>query len=75
MRLLDRLRSFFRRTVEPEVEPAPAPAPGRVRGVVDHVVILDGTMSSLAPGQEGNAGLLFQLLKEMGHQRKPPPVL
>lgn len=68
MRLLDRLRSFFRRTVEAEVEPAPAPAPGRVRGVVDHVVILDGTMSSLAPGQEGNAGLLFLLLKEMGHR-------
>ena len=65
-RLLDRLRSFFRRTVEPEVEPAPAPAPGRVRGVVDHVIILDGTMSSLKPGEEGNAGLLFLLLKEMG---------
>ncbi|MDP3196827.1 DUF2235 domain-containing protein [Tabrizicola sp.] len=67
MRLLDRLRSFFRRTVEPVVEPAPAPEPGRVRGVVDHVVILDGTMSSLEPGREGNAGLLFLLLKEMGH--------
>ncbi len=65
-RLLDRLRSFFRRTVAPEVEPAPAPEPGRVRGVVDHVVILDGTLSSLEPGKEGNAGLLFLLLKEMG---------
>ena len=67
MRLLDRLRSYFRRTVEAEVEPAPAPAQGRVRGVVDHVVILDGTMSSLEPGHEGNAGLLFLLLKELGH--------
>ncbi|WP_435532681.1 DUF2235 domain-containing protein [Tabrizicola thermarum] len=66
-RLLDRLRSFFRRTVAPEVEPAPAPEPGRVRGMVDHVVILDGTLSSLEPGMEGNAGLLFLLLKEMGH--------
>lgn len=66
MRLLDRIRGFFRRTVEAEVEPAPAPVPGRVRGVVDHVVILDGTMSSLEPGQEGNAGLLFRLLQEMG---------
>jgi uncharacterized protein (DUF2235 family) len=64
-RLLDRLRSFFRRTVEPEVEPAPPSGP--VRGVVDHVVILDGTMSSLDPGQESNAGLIFQLLKGMGH--------
>lgn len=66
-RLFDRLRSFFRREVEPTVEPAPAPQPGRVRGRVDHVVILDGTMSSLEPGQEGNPGLLFHLLKEMGH--------
>jgi uncharacterized protein (DUF2235 family) len=29
-------------------------------------VILDGTMSSLKPGHEGNAGLLFQLLAELG---------
>jgi uncharacterized protein (DUF2235 family) len=34
---------------------------------VDHVVILDGTMSSLEPGHVGNAGSLFLLLKEMGH--------
>ena len=47
-RLLDRIRSFFRRTVEPEVEPAPAPEPGRVRGVVDHVIVLDGTMVTSA---------------------------
>jgi uncharacterized protein (DUF2235 family) len=66
-RILDRLRSFFRRTVEPEVEQASAPEAGRVRGVVDHVVILDGTMSSLEPGHESNAGLIFQLLKAMGH--------
>jgi uncharacterized protein (DUF2235 family) len=33
---------------------------------VDHVVILDGTMSSLKPGREGNAGLLFGLLHAMG---------
>lgn len=47
-------------------EPAHAPEPGRVRGAVDHVVILDGTMSSLEPGRESNAGLLFGLLREMG---------
>jgi len=46
----------------------PASPPGLVRGVVDHVIILDGTMSTLEPGQEGNAGLLFLLLKEMGHR-------
>jgi uncharacterized protein (DUF2235 family) len=67
VRLLDRLRSFFRRGVEPRVDPAPAPPPGRARGRVDHVVILDGTLSSLEPGCEGNAGLLFKLLHEMGH--------
>ncbi|MFN3992819.1 MAG: DUF2235 domain-containing protein [Tabrizicola flagellatus] len=48
------------------MEPAPAPAPGRQRGVVDHVVILDGTMSSLEPGREANPGILFRLLQEMG---------
>lgn len=37
-----------------------------MRGRVDHVVILDGTLSSLEPGHVGNAGLLFQLLQGMG---------
>ena len=37
-----------------------------MRGRVDHVVILDGTLSSLDPGCEGNAGLLFRLLQESG---------
>lgn len=36
------------------------------RGRRDHVIILDGTMSSLAPGDETNAGLLYRLLKEVG---------
>ena len=38
-----------------------------MRGVVDHVIILDGTLSTLEPGQEGNAGLLFHLLAGQGH--------
>jgi uncharacterized protein (DUF2235 family) len=66
LRLLDRIRSYFRRGVEATVEPAPPPIPGRVRGRVDHVVILDGTMSSLDPGREANPGILFRLLQEMG---------
>ncbi len=37
------------------------------RGPVDHVIILDGTMSSLVPGEETNAGLTYQLLREEGH--------
>ncbi|MBS0126102.1 DUF2235 domain-containing protein [Thetidibacter halocola] len=36
------------------------------RGPRDHVIILDGTMSSLAPGWETNAGLAWRLLKEAG---------
>ncbi len=37
---------------------------GTVRGRVDHVIILDGTLSSLELGLETNAGLLFKLLTE-----------
>jgi uncharacterized protein (DUF2235 family) len=37
-----------------------------VRGRVDHVIILDGTMSSLEPGHESNPGQMFRLLHEMG---------
>ena len=46
--------------------PAIAPKPGVQRGVVDHVIILDGTFSSLDAGQESNAGITFRLLKEKG---------
>lgn len=38
----------------------------RHRGPVTHVVIIDGTMSTLKPGCETNAGLLFDLLNEAG---------
>ena len=37
------------------------------RGPVDHVIILDGTMSSLTLGEETNAGLTYRLLREEGH--------
>lgn len=40
--------------------------PGRQRGQVDHVIVLDGTMSSLEPGWETNAGLAYKLLAEGG---------
>ncbi|MDA3887657.1 MAG: DUF2235 domain-containing protein [Allgaiera sp.] len=36
----------------------------RSRGPVDHVVILDGTLSSLDEGRETNAGLAYKLLAE-----------
>jgi len=38
----------------------------RSRGPVTHVIILDGTMSSLQEGEETNAGLTYRLLAEMG---------
>lgn len=38
---------------------------GPRRGPVTHVVILDGTMSSLEPGNETNAGRAYQLCREM----------
>lgn len=38
----------------------------RKRGAATHVIILDGTMSSLEPGQETNAGQIFKLLREPG---------
>ena len=40
--------------------------PIRARGSITHVIILDGTLSTLAPGEETNAGLAYRLLSEMG---------
>lgn len=61
----ERLRRLISRS-RPVIaaEPAAAPLPGQRRGRVDHVVILDGTLSSLDPGQESNAGLAFRLIAE-----------
>ncbi len=41
------------------------PSGSAMRGPVSHVIILDGTMSSLEEGYETNAGRTFQLLSEM----------
>lgn len=38
----------------------------RGRGPALHVVILDGTLSTLEPGRETNAGLAYKLLNEKG---------
>ena len=40
--------------------------PTRRRGPATHVIILDGTMSTLDDGYETNAGLTFKLLREAG---------
>ena len=36
--------------------------PARGRGTCDHVILLDGTLSTLDPGQESNIGLIYQVL-------------
>ena len=48
--------------------PAEQDLPRRTRGPATHVIILDGTLSSLEPGQETNAGLTFKLLREAGRR-------
>jgi uncharacterized protein (DUF2235 family) len=40
----------------------------RHRGQATHVIILDGTASSLEPGRETHAGMTYKLLNEVGHQ-------
>ncbi|QYK43535.1 MAG: DUF2235 domain-containing protein [Paracoccaceae bacterium] len=68
MALSDLLRRFLRREPVPVLrsEGIAAAPPGRLRGQVDHVIILDGTMSSLAEGMETNAGITYKLLSEGG---------
>ncbi len=41
---------------------------GPRRGPQTHLVILDGTMSTLKPGHETNAGLTYRLAQEMGRE-------
>lgn len=44
------------------------------REPVVHVVVLDGTMSTLDAGQETNAGLVYRLMDEMRRRRTSPQV-
>lgn len=39
--------------------------PPRTRGRTDHVILIDGTMSSLEPGRETNIGQIYRLLADM----------
>ena len=54
-----------RPVVAEQASPAVA---GRQRGVVDHIIILDGTFSTLQAGYQTNAGQLFLLLREGGRR-------
>lgn len=58
MPLNEAIRRLLARFGRTEQTPRP------VRGRVDHVIIIDGTMSSLEPGLETNAGLTYKLLSE-----------
>ncbi len=65
MMLGDRLRDllgFFRRT-ERTVQ-------SLSREPVDHVVLLDGTMSTLDEGEETNVGLIYKLLAEAAESKR-----
>ena len=66
MGVIDRISRWWRGKPVATAEPAAAPPPGRARGVVDHVILLDGTLSKLHPGDETNVGLLLKLLLEDG---------
>lgn len=55
------LLGFFRRT-ERHVQP-------HTRDRVDHVILLDGTMSTLDEGDETNVGIIYKLLAEAAASR------
>ncbi|SMC88916.1 DUF2235 domain-containing protein [Primorskyibacter flagellatus] len=62
-RLSDRFVTWLRRTFR-----ADHSALSARRGIRTHVIVLDGTMSSLVPGEETNAGITYRLLEEMNGQ-------
>ncbi len=60
-----RLNNFFTRLFGRPLTSEHTPE-RRSRGRQTHVIILDGTMSSLEPGEETHAGLTYRLLQEVG---------
>ncbi|MCX7645206.1 MAG: DUF2235 domain-containing protein [Rhodobacteraceae bacterium] len=61
-----RLNRLLRQLLGRELAARAHGAEPRRRGRVDHVIVLDGTMSSLEEGAETNAGLTYRLLAERG---------
>jgi len=69
MRPIRKLNNFLRRWFgRRHRQLVQSTAPGR--GPVDHVIILDGTMSTLDRGMETNAGLTYRLLCEMAPSKR-----
>ena len=68
MSLIERARRWWQGHVKVETTQGDAPVAG-ARAGRDYIIILDGTMSTLEPGQESNAGLLFHLLTQDGARR------
>ena len=64
MAIIDRLSHWWRG--HPAATTVTAAPIGRQRGQVDHVILLDGTFSSLTTGEETNVGLIYRLLTEGG---------
>jgi uncharacterized protein (DUF2235 family) len=62
----------FRKWLRGRVLSASADTPSRE--VVHHVIVLDGTMSSLEEGFETNAGLVYRLMDEVRRTRGAPKV-
>ncbi|MGR3615711.1 MAG: DUF2235 domain-containing protein [Paracoccaceae bacterium] len=62
-RLGKRLLGWLGRPLRSEHSPE-----ARTRGPVAHVIILDGTMSTLTPGRETHAGKTYRMMCEMGPQ-------
>jgi uncharacterized protein (DUF2235 family) len=65
--VFNRLRSWFRQHVPVWTE-GPKLDGRAEHEPVDHIIILDGTLSTLDPGYESNAGQVFKLLSEGGRR-------
>ena len=61
-----RLRNWFNGLIK--LRPRIKKTAAQHRGPAVHTIILDGTMSSLQPGHETNAGKAFKLLREGGQR-------
>lgn len=64
--MFTKLRRWWQGSPAAAARPPAPPPRGAQRGRVNHIIILDGTLSTLEEGLESNAGLLFKLLGEGG---------